>query len=56
MIPDYISGSDIAEKTGWNEDTMLQLFTQFITMHDLEDQWLEYLNYRADQELEENSE
>lgn len=53
MIPDYISGSDIAEKTGWNEDTMLQLFTEFITLHDLEGQWLEWLNYKADQEIEE---
>jgi hypothetical protein len=53
MIPDYVSGSDIAAKTGWNEDTVLQLFTEFVQLHDLEDRWLEWLNYKADQEMEE---
>jgi len=53
MIPDYISGSDIAEKTGWNEDTMLQLFTEFVSRNNLEDSWLEFLNDRADEELAE---
>lgn len=53
MIADYISGSDIAEKTGWNEDTMLQLFTNFIVENGLEDNLLEYLNDLADQELQE---
>ncbi len=42
MIPDYISGSDIAEKVGWNQDTMLRLFSNFVQNNDLEDRWLEY--------------
>lgn len=50
MIPDYISGSDIAEKTGWNKDTMLRLFSNFIERNNLEDDWLEYLNNLADME------
>lgn len=51
MISDYISGSDIAEKTGWNEDTMLRLFTDFIQTKSLEDDWLNWLNDRAEEEL-----
>jgi hypothetical protein len=51
MIPDYVSGSDIAEKTGWNEDTMLQLFSEFLAANNLEDKWLDFLNDRADEEL-----
>lgn len=51
MIPDYISGSDIAEKTGWNEESMLILFTEFIAKEGIEDRWLEYLNNRAEEEL-----
>ena len=51
MIPDYVSGSDIAEKTGWNEDTMLQLFSDFLAANNLEDKWLDFLNDRADEEL-----
>lgn len=51
MIPSYISGSDIADKTGWNEDTMLQLFTDFVIQNNLEDEWLDFLNERAEEEL-----
>jgi len=51
MIPDYVSGSDIAEKTGWNEDTMLQLFSEFLAANNLEDKWLDFLNDRANEEL-----
>ena len=50
MIPDYISGSDIAEKTGWNIDSMLRLFSQFVCSNNLEDKWLHYLNTQADEE------
>jgi len=53
MIPHYISGSDIAAKTGWNEDTMLQFFTEFLVQMDLEDRWIDYLNHLAEQELQE---
>lgn len=50
MIHDYICGSDVAEKTGWNEDTMLRLFSNFISSNDLEDKFLDYLNNLADME------
>lgn len=53
MIPDYISGSDIADKVGWNQDTMLILFTRFITSNQLEDNWLDFLNNLAEQEQSE---
>ena len=46
-----ISGSDIADKCGWNEDTMLQLFCEFLAKNNLEDQWIDFLNNRADEEL-----
>lgn len=54
MIPDYVSGSDVAEKTGWNEDTMLRLFTEFVLTKSLEDEWLDWLNNRADEELSQD--
>ena len=53
MISD-ISGSDIAEKVGWNDDTMLVLFNEFITRYGHEDAWLEFLNSRADSEMKES--
>lgn len=53
MITDYISGSDIAEKTGWNENTMLILLTEFLSKEGLEDRWLDFLNNRAEEELSE---
>ena len=50
MIPDFVSGSDIAEKTGWNTETMLWLFTNFVCSNGLEDKWLDYLNTQANEE------
>jgi len=53
MITKVITGSDIIEKTGWNEQTMLMLFDEFIIKNNLEDSFLEYLNNVADEELKE---
>jgi hypothetical protein len=53
MIPHWISGSDVAEKTGWNELSMLELFSDFLVTMDLEDRWIDYLNHKADEELNE---
>ena len=53
MVAWDISGSDIAEKTGWTEQTMLQLFSRFVSENNLEDRWLDYLNNLADEETSE---
>ena len=49
------SGSDVAEKVGWSEDTMLALFTRFVCERGHEDEWLAFLNDLADEELAEAS-
>ena len=51
---DYdIIGSDIADKTGWDKDTMLTLYCNFIAENALQDRLLDYLNKVADEELAE---
>jgi hypothetical protein len=53
MVSNSIIGSEIAEKTGWNEETMLILFNDFITESGLEDELYEFLEKRADEENDE---
>jgi hypothetical protein len=48
-----VIGSDIAEKTGWNALTMLDLYEEFIVRNGLTDKLLEFLNTLADEELSE---
>jgi len=53
MIHHEISGSDIANKMGWNDYSMLSFFTNFLVENDLEDRFIEYLNNAAEAELRE---
>lgn len=43
-MSDNMPGSDIANKMGWNEHTMLELFSRFICEHGHEGQWVNFLN------------
>lgn len=46
-------GSDVIDKMGWNQDSILELFSNFLCENNLEDSWINYLNNKADQELSE---
>lgn len=50
MVSNLICGSDVANKAGWNNESMLTLFSEFVCQNGLEDTWLEFLNNRADSE------
>lgn len=52
---DDIIGSDIADKTGWDESTMLRLLSRFVTESGQTDACLEFLNNLADEELDNES-
>lgn len=48
-----IIGSDIAEKQGWDEETMLVLYNRFLSMDEARDRLIAFLNEVADKEQAE---